>query len=440
MTRTLWTFVTLLLSASITSAAAAEEIKINYEEALVPKFELPNPLISNDGTKVETAETWEKVRRPEVLELFQREMFGRLPEALRKAGNHPDFVTFNLIESSENAWHGKAIRKQVEIVFHALDSDRTVKANLLIYLPKNAPQPVPVFVGYNFLGNHTITDEKEIRLFHLRDGSTPADDTNLSPGNERGFRMNRWSLDQILDAGYALATIHYMDVACDDASCMKTGVFSLYGKSDSSETRDGDEWGAITAWAWGMSRVMDYFETDPQLDASRVAVMGHSRLGKTSLWTGATDPRFAVVISNDSGCGGAALSRREFGETLLRINTTFPYWFCKNFRNYNKNLDALPIDEHELIALMAPRPAYVASAAEDLWADPFGEYQSCFFAVPVYSLYGAQPFDGLSAPKHPAIHQPVGNVIGYHVRAGKHDVTDYDWEQYIKFADRFLKK
>lgn len=430
-------FCTSLLGAAILNAW---DFTPNYDEAKIPQYTLPDALLCSDGTPVKSADVWEKTRRPEILELFQREMFGRLPDALRKAGNHPDFVTFNVVESDENAYGGKAIRKQVEITFHALDSDKTVTANLLIYIPKNAQKPVPVFAGYNFRGNHTITDEKAIRVFHLRDGIIPADDSNLPEDSARGSSSNRWDLDAILDAGYALAVIHYMDVAFDTENCMRSGIFALYDDAKDPEDRAGDDWGSITAWAWGMSRVMDYIETDPMLDASRVAVMGHSRLGKTSLWTGASDPRFAVVISNDSGCGGAALSRREFGETVARINHSFPHWFCRNFWNYNEAVNDLPMDEHELVALMAPRPVYIASAEDDLWADPYGEYLSGFHAVPVYSLFVSAPFDGLSAPSHPAIHHPVGNVIGYHIRAGKHDVTNYDWEQYIRFADKFFKK
>ncbi|MDO4856715.1 MAG: acetylxylan esterase [Thermoguttaceae bacterium] len=427
----------LLLSATF---AFAEEIKINYDEALVPEYTLPDPLTCNDGTKVTTVEQWEKVRRPEILEQFQREMFGRLPKALREAGNHPDFVTFRVFEQSDDAYHGKAIRKQVEITFKSLTSDETVKANLLIYLPKNAPKPVPMFVGYNFQGNHTITDEPEVVLFHTRNSLEPVDESKLEGKGARGGSSSRWDLDQILDAGYGLATIHYNDVAFDGNRCHETGICKLYGFAHDAESREPDEWGSITAWAWGMGRVMDYFETDPQIDAKRVAVMGHSRLGKTSLWTGASDPRFAIVISNDSGCGGAALSRRNYGETVHRINVSFPFWFCLNFRKYNEDLAALPMDEHELIALMAPRPVYVASASEDKWADPNGEYQSCFFAVPVYQLYGTKtPFDGLEAPNWPGAENPVGNIIGYHCRKGGHDVQSYDWTQYIKFADKYLQ-
>ncbi|MDO4628653.1 MAG: acetylxylan esterase [Planctomycetia bacterium] len=426
---------------AVLNAAEEAEMPINYDEASIPPYELPDPLKMNDGSAVKTAADWESTRRAEILEMFQREMFGRLPEELQKAGNHPDFVKFRVMEECDNALDGKAIRKQVEITFQAIgDAEKSVKANLLIYIPKNVEAPVPVFTGYNFQGNHTIIDDPAIFISHLRDGSRPEDESNLSGKGARGGQANRWDVMQILDAGYALATIHYMDVAFDDSRCMKSGIFTLYGNNDDSETRDGDDWGSITAWAWGLSRVMDYIETDPMLDAKKVAVMGHSRLGKTSLWTGATDPRFAVVISNNSGCGGAALSRRHYGESVQRINRVFPFWFCKNFRQYGTNTAGLPMDEHELIALMAPRGVYVASAVEDRWADPYGEYLSCFHAVPVYKLYTETPFDGQAEPHHPDLHQPVGNRIGYHIRAGKHDVTSYDWEQYIKFAKRIFGK
>ncbi|MDO4627905.1 MAG: acetylxylan esterase [Planctomycetia bacterium] len=432
-------FTTNILAPSV---ANGEEMDYTLKVGKVT-YTLPDPLKMNNGRVVKTASEWESKRRAEVFEIFQREQFGRLPKELQKAGNHPDFVKFRVMEESDNALGGKAIRKQVEITFHAInDAEKSVKANLLIYIPKNVKGPVPVFTGYNFRGNHTIINDPDIFVFRLQDGRQSMNDSRLGGDDARGSVASRWDVMQILNAGYALATIHYMDVAFDSGKCMKSGIFTLYGNNDDPETRDGDDWGAITAWAWGLSRVMDYIETDPMLDAKKVAVVGLSRLGKTALWTGASDPRFAITISTDSGLGGASLSRRHrhHGESIERINRVFPHWFCKNFRNYNPQTVELPMDEHELIALMAPRAVYVASAVEDGWADPYGEYLSCFYAVPVYQLYTKTPFDGQTEPLHPDLHQPVGDRIGYHIRAGKHDLTSYDWEQYIKFANRIYGK
>lgn len=312
---------------------------------------------------------------------------------------------------------------------------RTLSFTIYLCLPKTDKQ-VPVFVGYNFYGNHTITENSNIIISEAWTRNNPSFGiiNNQLTEQSRGVRTNRWPIEKIVDAGYGLAVIYYGEVD-PDKDDMTDGVHPLFYVDDQQQPAN-NEWGSISAWAWGLSKAMDYFEKDKNIDASRVIVFGHSRLGKTSLWAGATDGRFAGVISNNSGCGGAALSKRRYGETIWRITKSFPHWFCKNFKGFAKNEEALPADQHELIALLAPRPVYVASAEEDKWADPKGEFLSALYATPVYELYGKK---GIIQKEMPAVNQPIQNTVAYHIRTGKHDVTDYDWEQYIKWADKFIK-
>ena len=374
------------------------------EESQVPAYTLPDLLA---GTK--TVKEWEKKRRPELYALFEKEMFGTVP-------GKPEALHFQVRENDPNAFDGLATRRQVRVFF---DAEETQYEDLLMYLPNGHKGPAPAFLGANFRGNHAIGTDPGV---FLPDTLRYTRDFTLDP---RGTTSERWPLKTILSRGYAVVTFCLQDIVPDDDGY--PGIRSLY---------EGYTWGALAAWGWGLSRALDYLETDADVDASRVAVFGHSRLGKAALWAGARDQRFAMVISNASGCGGAALSRRCFGETVRRINTHFPHWFCENFKKYGDNEAMLPIDQHELLALIAPRPLYVESGSEDSWADPHGEFLSLAHAAPVYELYG---YEGFAPDEWPEVAHPVSKgVNGYHIRKGRHAILEYDWLQYLDFADRYL--
>ncbi len=402
--------------------------EFNYDEAKVPAYTLPELLKAEDGTPIDSTELWNTKRRPELLRLFEENVFGTLPQGEIK-------LRTKVRSENPKALNGLALRREVTVFF--TDDDQGPQMDLLIYTPADSSKPVPAFLGYNFNGNHAVENDPTLHITEswVRNNKELGIDNNKSTDASRGSESSRWAVESIVKRGYGLITIYYGDIDPDFDDGFKNGIHTLFEKADAPRTADAG--GSISAWAWGLSRALDVLESDATINAKSVAVFGHSRLGKTSLWAGATDPRFAMVIANESGCGGAALSRRKFGETVARINTAFPHWFCLNHRKYNNNEQALPVDNHMLVALSAPRPVYVASAEEDRWADPYGEFLSVYHAGPVYQLFGKKP---LPSDKYPAANQPVMTDLAYHVRTGKHDVTDYDWDQYLKFADMHLER
>ncbi len=412
----------LLVFPLILNTLAAESDEPNYSEEKVPRYSLPDPLFSQNGRRVKEAKQWPE-RRAEILHLFEEHVYGKAPVA------RPEEMKFVEKKRVDNFLNGKATLREVRILFTGKEGGPFL--DLLIISPKNADGgKSPAFLTVNFKGNHSIHSSKEITLSQSwvrESGQTKKDgltNNHRSTEKARGIASSRWPVEKIIDSGIALATWYYGDVDPDFDDGFENGIHAVYGKPKPNE------WGSIGSWAWGFSRALDYLETADDINAKQVAVMGHSRLGKTSLWAGAQDQRFALVISNDSGCGGAALSRRRFGEKVKRINTSFPHWFCDNFQKYNDNEAKIPVDQHQLISLIAPRAVYIASAKEDEWADPKGEFLSALHADPVYRLLGKAGLGG--ATKHPAANKSVGNTVRYHVRTGKHDVTDYDWDQYIK--------
>lgn len=403
--------VAILFAIVSTISTAQEPADTNYDETKVPSYELPNPLIDNAGQPVGRDE-WVAHRRTQVQRLLEDSVYGKTPD--RKLA-----VRYELMNTDPKALDGRATRKQIAAFF----GDEEYRLDILLYIPNRPKGPVAGFIGLNFNGNHTVHADPGI--------------LKQETGKARGAFTSRWQVETVIDRGYALATVHRDQVDPDNyRNDFTDGIHPLFYGEGQTKPKP-TEWGSIGAWAWGLSRVLDYLETDQQVDASRVAVIGHSRLGKTALWAGAQDTRFAMVISNNSGCGGAALFRRCFGERIHHMIKPVGYWFCTNHHKYQQREHELPVDQHMLMALVAPRPLYVASATNDRWADPKGEFLAAKHASPVYELFH-EP--ALSEQKPPEPDQPIHATIGYHLRTGDHDITAYDWQQYLKFADQYLRK
>lgn len=361
---------------------------------------LPDPLTLANGERVTSARTWREKRRPALLELFRTHIYGRAPVG-RPAG-----LTFTVKSVTPGLMEGKATRKQIVIAFEGPGGKGAI--DLLLFIPTGASRPVPAFLLLNNRGPNNIDPTREMK----------------SPF---------WPAEEIVARGYAAAAISVGQVDPDEDDGFRNGVHGIFDRQ-----RAADSWGTIAAWAWGASRALDYLETDPDIDAKRVAVIGHSRGGKTALWAGAEDERFALVISNDSGSTGAAIARGKKGETIARINRSFPHWFNENYKKYGDREEALPVDQHELLALIAPRPVYVASATEDAWADPESEFLSCVMAEPVYKLFG---LTGVGTDRMPAPETPLhGGSIAYHLRTGGHNLTLYDWSRFLDYADKHLRR
>ncbi|MFK7819851.1 MAG: acetylxylan esterase [Planctomycetaceae bacterium] len=408
-----------LILAVATPTIAQKKFVANYEESKIPEFTLPDPLLFDNGTSVQNAADWES-RRQEIVALFADQVYGKAPARPK--------TLLSEIFDQQDVFNGTAKRLQIRIHFGA--DTAAPHMDVMVYLPKGVTKPA-AFLTLNFKGNHSIDPDPGIRLSEswMRRGAGIKSNKSTEP--TRGAAQSRWPIEKIVKRGYALATIYYGDIDPDFDDGFKNGVHAL------SPPKTKSDWGSIAAWAWGLSCALDYFEENQIVDPNRVAVFGHSRLGKTSLWAGASDPRFAMVISNNSGCGGAAISRRAIGETVGRINTVFPHWFCDNYLQYNENENACPVDQHMLIAAIAPRPVYIASAKEDRWADPKGEFLAARYANPVFRLLKTE---GLPSSNMPAVDEPIHGRIGYHVRTGKHDVKDFDGNQYLDFADKHLSK
>ena len=405
------------------------KLNTNYDEAKVPAYTLPDPLTMRDGTPVSSAEQWYGQRRPELLSLFECEMFGRMP-------GKPEGLHFQVVSEEDGALGGIAVRKEIRICFDASDEHYMT---VLLYLPRAAEGTVPVVVAANFYGNTAVIFDTGVSL----PDSAQIARYRLYREPFRGQDAQSWPVGMLLSRGYGLATFFKGDLDPEWDDGFSNGVHPLFYR-EGQDYPDPDEWGAIAAWAWGYSRVLDYLETDPRVDASRVIAAGHSRLAKTALWAAVRDPRFAMAFPNNAGCCGAALSRRAFGETLETMIRHYHYWFCGNFAKYAGQESSLPFDQHELIALMAPRPVYLTSGSEDRWSDPKGEYIATAEAARVYEFLGLPGLrtdaGALSGPDAmPPVWQPLqGGFVGYHLRQGPHALTAWDWARMLDFADRRL--
>jgi hypothetical protein len=397
----------------------------------------PDPLVQQNGVVVRNRVQFEHQRRGEILRLFEDNVYGRTPSTALP-------VRVLKTEVEDHAFHGLAQRKQITL---AVGPHGERIWHLLQYMPANTHGPVPVFIGLNFDGNQSVDADPGIALNPVWVLDPALDNVPLArelaghvqrnPENStRGAAASQWQAEKIVARGYGLATIYAGDIEPDFIGGIGYGIRPLFFSGTQSLPAAND-WGAIGAWAWGMSRIIDVLSKDPAVDTNGFIAFGFSRFGKTALWAAAQDKRFAVVISNESGQAGATLSHRKQGEPIDHLMLAFPYWFCANYQRFLGRVQNLPVDGHLLLALIAPRPLYVGSAVADPFSDPEGEFLAAKAVSPIYALYGET---GIADAVMPAPEHPVGDAVAYHVRYGGHDVTAYDWKQYLNFTDRWLKR
>ncbi len=399
----------------------------SYDENAIPPYVLPELLRAGDGSSIVDARDFSARRRPELVELFRRHVYGRIEVALdlnvrRVRGPEPF--------AGELGWQSEL---DVELSHPERGGTLTVRA--LLHVPRAATEPSPTLLSLNLFGNHTLHPDPRIRLAQgwLPENAELGLSGHVASEASRGMHSGRWPIEMLLARGYALMTAYAGDIDPDYDDGFRNGLHAFLPAA--AEPRPSDAPGTLAAWAFGLSRLLDAVEQLPELNARRVAVAGHSRLGKTALWAAAQDERFALAISNESGCGGATLSRRRYGERLLHINRRFPHWFCSAFHDYDEREQELPLDQHQLLALLAPRPLYVASAALDQWADPRGEWLACQAAAPAWHLFGHEA--RLDEPTTSGEHGSDSR-LGYHCRPGRHDITPRDFWHYLAFLDRWL--
>jgi hypothetical protein len=395
---------------------------------LPSRTELPDPLVMFNGERVASRDQWFTQRRPELKALFAWYMYGAAPPA-------PVKVEGKVEREDRQAFGGKATLKEVTVTFGPPD---VPKIHLLLVVPNARKKPAPVFVGMNFTGNHTLVTDPAVRLptVWMYPGR-PGVEKNRATEAGRGTQVDVWALEQSVDRGYAVATFYSGDIDPDRAD-VREGVQPHYLKPGQTQPGPHD-WGTIAAWAWGISRAVDYLVTDKDLDRERIAAVGHSRLGKTALLAAALDERIALAVPLQAGCGGTAPSRTDNpkAESVKQINTTFPHWFDATFKEFNDHTDKLPFDQNGLVALCAPRPVLFANATEDAWANPPGQFEVLKAADPVYRFLGVE---GLAAKEMPEVGKLVDSRLGYYIRPGKHSMTKDDWKVFLDYADRHFGK